>query len=279
MIKNFLCNIMLSVLGCIISSFGTACFLLPNKLSSGGFSGIATIFYYFFEVKMGTTILILNIPLFIIAYFRLGKRFFCKTIISTIIFSYLIDMFDKLTVPINDRFLASIYGGIFIGLGQALIFKAKSSTGGSDLIASLVNSFKPGFRMGNALVVLDTIIVILNLIFFKNIEIGLYSAIAIYVVGKMIDIVFEGINFSKMIYIISDKYEEIAYRLNIELERGGTGLYGKGLYTQKDKMIIMCVTKRNNLIEIEDLAKKIDSEAFIIITDVREVYGEGFKNR
>ena len=270
---------MLSVLGCIISSFGTACFLLPNKLSSGGFSGIATIFYYFFEVKMGTTILILNIPLFIIAYFRLGKRFFCKTIISTIIFSYLIDMFDKLTVPINDRFLASIYGGIFIGLGQALIFKAKSSTGGSDLIASLVNNFKPGFRMGNALVVLDTIIVMLNLLFFKNIEIGLYSAIAIYVVGKMIDIVFEGINFSKMIYIISDKYEEIAYRLNIELERGGTGLYGRGLYTQKDKMIIMCVTKRNNLIEIEDLAKKIDSEAFIIITDVREVYGEGFKNR
>ncbi len=279
MIKKFLGNILLSVLGCIISSFGTACFLLPNKLSSGGFSGIATIFYYFFELKMGTTIFVLNIPLFIIAYFRLGKRFFSKTIISTVIFSYLIDMFDKLTITINDRFLASIYGGIFIGIGQALIFKAKSSTGGSDLIASLVNNFKPGFRMGNALVVLDIIIVILNLIFFKNIEIGLYSAIAIYIVGKMIDIVFEGINFSKMIYIISDKYEEIAYALNMELERGGTGLYGRGLYTQKDKMIIMCVTKRNNLIEIEDLAQKIDSEAFIIITDVREVYGEGFKNR
>lgn len=277
MLKVFLYNIILSVLGCIISSFGTACFLLPNKLSSGGFSGVATIFYYLCGLKMGTTILILNIPLFIIAYFRLGKRFFCKTIISTIIFSFLIDVFDKFNVTINDRFLASIYGGIFIGLGQALIFKAKSSTGGSDLIVSLINSFKPRLKMGKILVILDIIIVSLNLIFFQNVEIGLYSAIAIYIVGKMIDIVFEGINFSKMIYIISDKYEEIAYVLNMELERGGTALYGKGLYTQKDKMIIMCVAKRSDIIEIEELVRKIDLDAFMIISDVREVYGEGFK--
>ena len=279
MFKIFLYNIILSVLGCVISSFGTACFLLPNKLSSGGFSGIATIFYYFFELKMGTTILILNIPLFIIAYFKLGKRFFCKTIISTVIFSFLIDMFDKLKVTVNDRFLASIYGGIFIGFGQALIFKAKSSTGGSDLIVSLINSFKPGLKMGKILVVLDIIIVSLNLLFFQNIEIGLYSTIAIYIVGKMIDIVFEGINFSKMIYIISDKYEEITYALNVLLERGGTGIYGKGLYSQKDKIIIMCVAKRSNIIEIEELVRKIDSDAFMIISDVREVYGEGFKSK
>ena len=131
--------------------------------------------------------------------------------------------------------------------------------------------------MGKLLVILDIIIVSLNLLFFKNIEIGLYSAIAIYIVGKMIDIVFEGINFSKMIYIISDEYEEISYVLNMELGRGGTGLYGKGLYLGEDKIIIMCVAKRREIIKIEEVVKEIDENAFIIISDVKEVYGKGFK--
>ena len=274
---NFIKQNFISIIGTFFMALGTSIFLVPNQLSSGGFAGIATIFYYFLNWQMGFTILILNIPLFIISYFKLGKEFFLKTIICTLVFSYLIDFFDKFHFEIYDRFLASIYGGIFIGIGQALIFKGKTSTGGSDLIANIVNCFKPGLKMGKALVILDIVIVSLNLVFFQNIEIGLYSAIAIYIVGKMIDIVFEGINFSKMIYIISDKYEEISYYLNIELERGGTGLYGKGLYSQKDKIIIMCVAKRNNIIEIEELVRKIDSEAFIIISDVREVYGEGFK--
>lgn len=277
MIKSFLKDICISFLGCIISSFGTACFLLPNKLSSGGFAGIATILYYFFDLPMGTTILVLNIPLFIISYFKLGKRFLLKSILSTIVFSLFIDMFDMLKISIQDKFLASIYGGIVIGIGQALIFKSKSSTGGSDLIANLVNDFSPRLKMGKALVLLDTIIVGLNLLFFENIEIGLYSGIAIYIVGKMIDLIFEGINFCKMIYIISDKYDELSYALSIELEKGATGFYGKGMYTGKDKLIIMCVTKRNNVVKVKEVAKKVDKDAFIIITDAREVYGEGFK--
>ena len=166
---------------------------------------------------------------------------------------------------------------MLIGIGQAFIFKSKSSTGGTDLIVNICNSFNPNLKLGKVLVILDTVIVGMNLLFFKNIEIGLYSAIAIYIIGKMIDVIFEGINFSKMIYIISDKYEEIAYLLNMKLNRGGTGLYGKGLYSQKEKIIIMCVTKRSNIVEIKDLVRKIDNEAFIIITDVREVFGEGFK--
>ena len=277
MMKSFIKDIMISFFGCIISAFGTACFLLPNKLSSGGFSGIATILYYFFNFQMGTTIILLNIPLFIISYFKLGKRFLLKTIISTIIFSFSIDIFDMITISLQDKFLASIYGGILIGIGQALIFKSKSSTGGSDLIANLVNDFKPKLKIGEALVLLDLFIVGLNLLFFKNIEIGLYSGIAIYVVGKMIDLFFEGINFSKMMYIISDKSEEIAYAINVELERGATGLYGKGMYNKNDKIIIMCVTKRSNVINIKELAKSIDKNAFIIISDAREVFGEGFK--
>ena len=260
-----------------MAAFGTAVFLLPNKLSTGGFSGIATIFYYFLDINMGTTIIFLNIPIFILAYFKLGKYFTCKSIISTIIFSYFIDLFEKIDLLIDDRFLASIYGGILMGIGLVCIFKAKSSTGGTDLIASLAQSYNSNITIGKVVEITDLVIVLLNLLFFRDLEIGLYSFIAIYIYGVMLDLFFEGINFSKMVYIISDKYDEISNAIKINLDKGGTGLYGKGLYNQNDKIIIMCVTKRKNIMEIRELVQSIDKNSFIIITDAREVYGLGFK--
>ena len=226
-------EIFLAIVGCLFMAVGTCVFLLPNKLSSGGFSGIATIFYYLFDIKMGTTILVLNIPLFIIAFFKLGKLFLLKTTVSTIIFSCFLDIFDNLYIFTEDKLLASIYGGILIGVGSACILESDSSTGGTDLIVQIVRYFKPYIKMGNILVLIDLGIVFLNLVFLQNIEIGLYSFIAIYIVGKMIDILFEGINFSKMIYIISDKFEEISKIINTEFKRGVTGFYSKGMYTRK----------------------------------------------
>jgi uncharacterized membrane-anchored protein YitT (DUF2179 family) len=267
----------LIVLGCMISAFGISVFLLPNQLSNGGFAGIATIFYYFLKIPMSLTIIILNIPFFIWGYFKLGKNFIFKTIFATILYSVFIDLFSGVTSLTDDRFLASIYGGIFVGLGLSLIFKGGSSTGGTDLIAYIIQIYKRDFRISNVLVGLDVIVVFLNLIFFKQVEIGLYSTIAIVISGKMIDIVFEGINFSKMIYIISDKSEEISDKLLKDLDKGLTGFYGKGMYTQKDRTIIMSVTNRRNIINIKEVAKQIDPYAFIIITDAREVYGLGFK--
>lgn len=271
-------SIIYIILGCIISSFGISVFLLPNQLSNGGFSGIATIGFYFFKIPMSITIILLNIPFFILGYFKLGKKFMIKTIISTTIYSLCIDLFSKIPPLTDDRFLASIYGGIVVGIGLALIFKAGSSTGGTDLIAYIIQVYKDGFRISNILVGLDIFVVTLNLICFRQIEIGLYSAITIYIVGKMLDIVFEGLNFSKMIYIISDENEKIASKITKELSRGLTGFYGKGMYTGKQKTIILCVTNRRNIIYIKNLAKEIDPYSFIIITDAREVYGLGFKN-
>ena len=263
--------------GCILAGFGTSCFLLPNQLSSGGFSGVATIIYYFYKINMGTIIIILNIPFFIIGYFKLGKNFTIKTVFGTFFYSIFIDMFNNIGPLVTDKFLSSIYGGIFIGTGLAFVFKANASTGGSDLIAHIAQNYNNEVKIGNVLVVFDIIIIILNLISFKKIEIGLYSAISIYIIGKMIDIVFEGINFCKIVYIISDKYEEIQNCINLEIKKGATGLYGKGSYTKKDRLIIMCVAKRRNVEKIKAFAKKIDPNAFIIISDAREVYGLGFK--
>ena len=266
-----------TIIGAIIMALGTSLFLLPNQLSSGGFAGIATIIYYFLHIPMGTTILAFNIPLFIIAVYKLGKNFFVKSLIGTTTFSFFIDIFDKLKPLTNDRFLACIYGGIIIGLGTAIILKANSSTGGSDLVSFIARSYKPSLRVGKIIIIIDTIIVILNMIFFKEIEIGLYSAIAIYLMGKMIDIIFEGIYFTKLLIIISNKNEEIAKEIGNKIQRGTTGLYGKGMYTQKDKLILICAASRGDIARIKDIARQIDKNSFIIIANAREVVGNGFK--
>ena len=275
--KKYIFEIFLIMLGTLLMSIGTSLFLLPNQLSSGGFSGIATITYYLFNWKMGTVIILLNIPFFILAFIRIGKEFVIKSILGTIFLSVFIDFWDKYTALTNDRVLACIYGGILIGVGTSLILKATASTGGSDLVSYIIRSFKPGLSTSNLIVVFDAIVVALNVICFKELEIGLYSAISIYLMGKVIDIVFEGIGFSKMIFIISKDYKKIAKQISETIFRGTTGIYSKGMYTNEEKLMLMCVASRREIIEIRQISNKIDPQSFVIITNVREVYGKGFK--
>lgn len=276
-VKEFLIDMIYLTLGCAIMAIGTAVFLLPNQLSTGGFTGIATIFYYLFPFPMGTVILALNIPFFILAFLKIGKKLVIKSIIGTSLLSFFIDLFEKIPTLTSDRLLACIYGGIFIGFGLALVLKANASTGGTDLITYITRAYKPYMKTSSIIVVVDVIIIGLNVIFFKKVEIGLYSAISIYLMGKMIDIVFEGINFTKMVYIISQKYEEISKEINNQLQRGSTGIYAKGMYTNTDKMMLMCVGARNEVARMKQIATQIDSKAFIIISNARETWGKGFK--
>ena len=276
-IKNISIEIIETIIGAFIMAIATSLFLLPNQLSSGGFAGIATILYYFLKIPMGITILAFNIPFFLFAGYKLGKGFLVKSIIGTITFSIAIDILDKLTPLTQDRFLACIYGGIIIGLGTAIILKANSSTGGSDLISLLVKKYNPDIRTSNVIIIVDTIIVGLNVLFFREIEIGLYSAIAIYLMGKIIDVVFEGIYFTKLIIIISNKSQEISEEIGEKIRKGTTGLFGKGMYTNEHKTILMCAASRGDVARVKQTAKKIDPKSFIIIANAREVVGLGFK--
>ena len=276
-IKIFFTEIIETIVGAIIMAIATSLILLPNQLSSGGFAGIATIFYYFLNIPMGTTILSINIPLFIFAAYKWGKGFVIRSFIGTVTFSFSIDILDKLQPLTQDRFLACIYGGIIIGLGTAIILKANSSTGGSDLISMLVKKYNPNIRTGNVIIIVDVIIVGLNVLLFKEIEIGLYSAIAIYLMGKMIDIIFEGIYFTKLLIIISNRNEEIAEVIGEKIGRGTTGLYGKGMYKDEQKLVLLCAASRGDVVRVKQTAKKIDPESFIIIANAREVVGLGFK--
>ncbi len=275
--RKFLKECIYTIIGTIIAGFATSGFLLPNKLSSGGFTGIATIFYYFFNFPVGTTVIIMNIPLFIIAFLKIGKKFLFKSLLGTISLSLFIDLFEKINPFTTDRFLASIYGGILMGIGISLVFKAHNATGGSDLIVQIIQSFSNKASTSNLLVGIDGAIVFLNLIVFGDVEIGLYSAIAIYIMGKMIDIIFEGINFSKLVYIISDEAEEISKKINTQVKKGTTGIYGKGMYFNKEKLILICVVKRRDIVKIKEIVTEVDEKAFLIITDARDVYGLGFK--
>ena len=276
-IKIFFTEIIETIVGAIIMAIATSLILLPNQLSSGGFAGIATIFYYFLNIPMGTTILSINIPLFIFAAYKLGKGFVIRSFIGTVTFSFSIDILDKLQPLTQDRFLACIYGGIIIGLGTAIILKANSSTGGSDLISMLVKKYNPNIRTGNVIIIVDVIIVGLYVLLFKEIELGLYSASAIYLMGKMIDIIFEGIYFTKLLIIISNRNEEIAEVIGEKIGRGTTGLYGKGMYKDEQKLVLLCAASRGDVVRVKQTAKKIDPESFIIIANAREVVGLGFK--
>ncbi len=161
--------------------------------------------------------------------------------------------------------------------GTAILLKANSSTGGTDLASYIVREYKPTISLSRSIFIIDTIIVTLNVIFLREIEIGLYSAIAIYVMGKVIDILFEGIYFTKLLLIISDKNEEIAKEIGDKIKRGTTGLFGKGMYTNEDKLVLMCAASRGDISKIKMIARKIDSDSFIVITNSREVVGLGFK--
>lgn len=276
-VKKAIIDVLGTIIGSAIMAFGISSFLLPNQLSSGGVSGIATITYYFLKIPMGTMILLLNVPLFIFSAFKIGKEFFIKSIIGTISLSIFVDIFDKYPPITTDRFLACIYGGVIIGIGTAIILKVGSSTGGTDLIANIIKKYKSYISISKYLMIIDMVIIILNILFFRTIEIGLYSVIAIYLYGQLVDIIFEGIYYTKLLFIISDKNEEIAEAIENDVKRGVTGLYGKGMYKKKDKLVLICAASRGDISKIKNVAKNIDDKCFIVVANAREVLGKGFK--
>lgn len=265
------------VVGSFIMACSTAFFLLPNKLSTGGFSGLSTIAYYFFNIPLGTVMFILNLPLFFVAFFRVGKKFVLKSIIGTFLLSMFINILERFPAITTDKFLACIYGGIIMGIGTAIILKVNGSTGGSDLLSYVVRSFNDKFKSGDLIIWVDTGIIILSIFVFNEIEIGLYSAIAIFLMGKMIDIVFEGVNFTKVMFIVSDNYNEIAKIVGEDVQRGSTGIYAKGMHSNEDKMMLLCVGKRGEIVRIKKIATDIDKKAFIVIFNAREAWGKGFE--
>lgn len=186
-------------------------------------------------------------------------------------------IFKDVTVLTEDKLLASIYGGLVVGIGTAIILRSNASTGGTELLSNIISRIFPGFKTGNLMTVFDIIIVSVNMVALKQIEIGLYSAISIYIINKIIEVIAEGVNFTKMLFIVSDKYEEIAKEISEKLGRGSTALHATGMYHKTGRTILWCVASKGEIAKIRQIAYEIDKEAFMSIFNAREVYGMGFK--
>ncbi|QTL99901.1 DUF2179 domain-containing protein [Iocasia frigidifontis] len=274
--KRLLFDILGITVGSALAALSLVIFLIPNRIAAGGISGLATIIYYLTEFPVGILTLVLNIPLFIAVIKVLGLSFGIRTIYGMITFAVFIDLFQPV-VPVltHDLLLATIYGGIVGGLGLGIVFNSRGTTGGTDMAAKLINHYT-GLSVGESIFLADGIVVLLAGIFF-NAEVALYAAIAIFIHSKVIDLVQEGLRFSKAVFIISTNPEAIKDEVMSELDRGVTILNGYGGYTGDEKDVLFCIISRTEVAKLKRVVSKIDRKAFVIITNVHEVLGEGFK--
>jgi uncharacterized membrane-anchored protein YitT (DUF2179 family) len=275
----------LITVGAFIMAVGYVLFIAPHKIVPGGVYGIGIVLNDLFNIPVGLTGLAFNIPLAIIGVRLLGPKFGVKTVVGFILASvfidglaYLVDYKPLLSSENNDSalLLSSIFGGVLIGLGLGLIFKARATSGGSTIIAMIFTKYSR-IPIGQSLIIVDSIIVLFGLIVFQDWAIPLYSWIAIYITGKVIDGVLEGMSFEKTLFIISDKHKEISEKILVDLERGGTILEGKGLYKGDEKKIIFVNISRRELPTLQDFVHEIDPKAFLTVIDASQVLGEGFK--
>ena len=278
--KNLIKEIILIVVGTYLMSIGINLFLLENGLTTGGATGVATITHYMFNIPISTMVAIINIPLFIIAIFKLGIRFCLKSAFATAAFTAFLEVvkFDNfLSNSTTDLIISSIFGGIFVGFGISLVFKAGASTGGTDLVAQILRNRKGAkLNISSTILIIDSLILLALLIAFKNLNNVLYSIIAIYIQNKIIDLVFDGINFSRIVNIITSN-KNIVKDINEKLLRGVTIYPCTGGYTNNDKINITCVVNLYEMSKLKEIILENDPEAFTYITSANEVYGNGFK--
>jgi len=264
-------------LGVLLTALGLDIFLIPSKIAAGGVSGIATVLHYILHVPVGMTMLLLNIPLFIMGIYRLGLKFGFRSLYGTISLSLLVDgLAPYMPVPTRDPLLASIFGGVLVGLGLGLVFKYRGTTGGTDLAAAVIRTYT-GANVGQLLFMVDAFVVLAAGFSFKSWELAMYALITIFITAWLIDVVQQGFSYAKAFYIISSQPEKMTAAVLQEINRGATVLRGRGAYSGTDRDVLLVVVNRSEVTRLKDLIYEIDSKAFVILTDAHEVLGEGFK--
>lgn len=279
-IKELILDVIYMTFGAYILSLGIKVFLLPFKLSTGGASGIATIIYYLYNIPMGITVLAINIPLFIIALLKLGVKFSIKSIYTTVMLSVFLDAFNYtsiLNIMNIDLFISSVFGGILVGFGISIIFKSGSSSGGSDLLAQIIYNLTSIQSLSQLLLIIDTCIILAIVIVFKDINLGLYSIVAIFISKKVIDIVFEGIYYTKVVSVISSKYKIIARDIKIYMQRGVTYSKVFGAFTENEYGQLLVILTMPEIYRLKRIVKKHDKGSLVYIVNAHEVLGNGFK--
>lgn len=279
---NILLDLFFIILGVYLISIGTNIFLLPNKMTTGGASGIATILYYTLNIPMGLSILIINLPLFLISIYKFGFKFSFKTIAATILLSIFLEVFkynDIIENSPTDLFTSCIFGGILTGLGLSIVFKAGASTGGSDLLAQIIFKMIRVEKLSNILIIIEVVIISSIIIVFKDINIGLYSLVALFISTKVIDLVFSGVDYVKVVTIITKKTDKIIEPILNDLKRGATVTNSLGAHSKEEITTITCIITRPQIAKIRSIIHDNDSDAIMYITSAIEATGNGFDDK
>lgn len=276
--KNILKECLGMILGCTLMSIGLNTFFKPHTIAPGGLSGLSIVLSKVSGLSVSTIMLVMGIPLIIFSIKILGKKNAIKTLIGMLLLSLCLKLTSSLSLltVTNDVLLAAIIGAILLGLGLGTIFSVDGSTGGTDLIALMINKAIPSIPLSKCLTLIDGLVVISSGIVNRNLETALYSAISLYVIVKMVDFIVSGFNYSKSFMIITDEEEALKDAIVNDIKRGITILNGKGGYTDNDKSVLIVVVNKNQEVHLKKLIKRVDKNAFIIVSDVHEVFGEGF---
>lgn len=268
------------VLGCVIYAVGFQFFMYPNNIVSGGIVGVAMIINKLMPVPVGVTTIILNIPLFVIAWRYFGLDFLISSLVGMALSSAFVDLFAIFNIVLtDDPMLASIIGGVIKGVGLGVIYYVGSTTGGVDIVAKMLRMKNPHLNLGTILLLIDAAIIVAYAVILNKYESAMYSVITMFVVSKVIDLALYGIDNSCICYIISEKSSDISHEIiSGHMHRGVTILEGRGAYSGKEKQVIMCVIKRQQIAEIRRIIRTMDENAFFIVSDAKNVFGNGFEN-
>ena len=279
-LMHVILDLIYMVVGAFFIAIGTNLFLLPHKMTTGGASGIATIFYYLLNIPMGLTIMLINIPLFIFSIIKLGIKFNLKTVFTTIILSLFLEIFKYgglIKLSNLDLFTSCVFGGVIVGLGLAIVFKSGASSGGSDLLAQLIYKLTKAQSVSKTLLIIEICIITGVIIVFQDINIGLYSIISMAISTKVVDVVFEGVYYTKVVTIITKKRDKVIPAILNDLKRGATVTNSIGAHSKEEVTTITCVITTPQIAKLKDLIREHDSKALMYITTVNEAIGTGFK--
>lgn len=265
----------LIVVGTFLIGFAIKSIYDPVSMVTGGVSGLAIIAKELWSVPLWLTNTLLNIPLFAAGLYVMGWKFIKRTLFSTVMLSVSLYVLPEASYMGNDILLSALFGGIISGVGTGMVFLASCTTGGTDMLAALMQKRMKHYTLAQIMQVLDGIIVLAGATVF-GIPTALYALIAIFCVSKVTDGLIEGLNFSKQAYIISDSYREIADAILERMGRGVTSLEARGMYSNEEKKMLFCVVSKKEIVKIREIVSEFDARAFVIVSDAREVFGEGF---
>lgn len=264
--------------GSLFVAMGLVMFTVPNNIAPGGVSGLATALAHISPIGVGVWTFLLNVPLVLLAWIKLGFRPLAKTIAATVLLSMLIDILTPLLPAYtNNPLLAAVLGGALFGIGMGALFVRGASTGGTDLISLLLNRVFPNMSVGSLLMAVDALVVVFAVCVFREMEVALYSIVTIFVTTKCIDSITQGVDYAKVIYVVTEHGDAINRILAEEMEMGVTILNARGGYTNRDKQVLMVVVRRNVFSQTLRTIKMVDKSAFLFVTNATEVHGEGFK--